>query len=138
MTADPDWLQWEDAWRPAREAIFGRKPPDLKPLAELLRSDIPVSPGMRDALAELLDPRVPAIYDLRLEIKKTSPPAYKSDGGFQLWLRVARAFRDERQSGTSYEEAAAIVGEDNGIDPRHVRRLIKKAEKFLARLRGED
>ena len=48
------------------------KPPDAKRLVELLRSGAPMSLGIRDLLAELLDPGEPDIMGGKLVYQKTS------------------------------------------------------------------
>src|ERR1700730_12044249 len=45
--------------------------PDPKPLADMLRSERPIPAGIRDTLAELLDPGHPEYLGCKLELKDT-------------------------------------------------------------------
>jgi hypothetical protein len=60
-----------DDWINAVEAFIAWTPPDQKPLAAMLRGDAPIPPGIRDALAELIDPGKPEYLGCKLVLKET-------------------------------------------------------------------
>jgi hypothetical protein len=49
----------EDEWINAVLALICNIPASPKPLAAMLRGDTPIPPGIRDTLAELIDPGEP-------------------------------------------------------------------------------
>jgi hypothetical protein len=61
----------EDEWRNAVTAFIAGTPQDPKPLAAMLRGDTPIPPGIRDALAELIDPGKPEYLGCKLVLKET-------------------------------------------------------------------
>jgi hypothetical protein len=51
----------DDEWTNAIAALIASTEPDTKLLATCFRGEKPIPPGIRDALAELLDPRAASI-----------------------------------------------------------------------------
>lgn len=110
------------------------KLPNAKPLVELLRGDLPVPLGIRDLLAELLDPDVPDIMGGKLIYKKTS--------GIERAISELRAVFDYyklRDKGELSQEAAVRAGEIHRITDRTVYNYIRSdyLRRLGARLRGK-
>ena len=60
-----------DLWINAVLALAACTPKNPKPLAAMLRGDTPIPPGIRDALAELIDPGKPEYLGCKLVLKET-------------------------------------------------------------------
>jgi hypothetical protein len=128
------------------------KLPDAKPLVELLRGDLPMPLGIRDILAELLDPGEPDIMGGKLIFKKTS--------GIERVIGrvVARGEADELGTTVkvvdsellavfeyykliaekqSSQLAAFHAGELHGVVDRTIYRFRDRLIAFGARLRGK-
>jgi hypothetical protein len=61
----------EDEWENAVLALICNIPASPKPLAAKLRGDTPISPGIRNTLAELIDPGKPEYLGCKLVFKET-------------------------------------------------------------------
>jgi|GEM_PF-3525916 hypothetical protein len=61
----------EELWQNAVLSLIASVPPDPKPLASMLRSRNAIPAGIRDTLAELLDPGEPDYLGVRLQICET-------------------------------------------------------------------
>jgi hypothetical protein len=72
----------DDEWTNAIMALIASTEPDTKLLAMWLRSEKPIPPGIRDALAEPLNPGEPPLYNVRLtpEFIWTRSPRVKFGG----------------------------------------------------------
>jgi len=104
--------------------------PDVQPLVELLRSDIPMTAGARDALAELLSPGDPPINNWKLvpeRIKRIDPIAKQLDG--------VAAFEKNRGAGMTAEVAAENTGVRGG---RQINRYRESLERLGQRIHGKD
>ena len=69
----------DDEWSNAIAALIASTEPDTKLLAMWLRSEKPIPPGIRDALAELLNPGEPPLYNVRLTPEFITPPNKECD-----------------------------------------------------------
>jgi hypothetical protein len=120
--------------------------PDTKPLADLLRTySTPMPPGVRDLLAEYLNPGKPDICGGRLMyeptdgIRRVVGSEVDDDGGL---LSLVADYHDEverrkaaGEPGPS-QEAAITVGEKSGQSDRTVYRRLQEWRALVARLRG--
>lgn len=61
----------DDEWINAVLALICNRPESPKPLAAMLRGDTPIPPGIRDTLAELIDPGEPEYLGCKLVFKET-------------------------------------------------------------------
>jgi hypothetical protein len=133
----------EDVWLKAINEL-----PDTKPLADLLRTySVPMPPGARDFLAELLSPGDPDIYGGRLVYKPTG--TFRQIAGKERLigqdnglLSLVKDYYDEverrKRAGEKdpSQGAAAAIGEKTGQDGRTVYRKVKAWRALVARLRG--
>jgi hypothetical protein len=126
----------EDVWLKAFNEL-----PDTKPLADLLRTySVPMPPGARDFLAELLSPGDPNIYGGRLVYKPTD--TFRQVAGDNGLLSLVKDYYDEverrKRAGEKdpSQGAAATIGEKTGQDGRTVYRKVKALRALVARLRG--
>lgn len=124
----------DDVWLNAIAAF-----PNVKPLAELLRSEAPLSLGVRHLLAEMLVPGEPAIEKFHLECKPN--PSFE-DG---LWkLSVETRYHLNRAEGLGSEEAAERTGDPSAgirqVGVRQVHRIVKEqtGRRLSRRLKGQD
>jgi hypothetical protein len=123
----------EDIWLNAMAKL-----PNTRALAALLRThELPMPPGIRNLLAELLSPGSPDISGGRL--------VYKPTKGIELaieeWLPPVADYYAEaerqRQTGKSdaSQNAAARVGRRNKRSDRTVYRKLRAWRSLVARLR---
>jgi hypothetical protein len=61
----------EDEWTNAVLALICNIPASPKPLAAMLRGDTPITRGIRDTFAELIDPGEPEYLGCKLVLKET-------------------------------------------------------------------
>jgi hypothetical protein len=120
--------------------------PDTRALADLLRTySMPMPPGIRDLLAELLNPGDPDICGGRLVYKPTDAirriVGSEKEGDEGLLSLVYR-YHDEvgrrRRAGKKdpSQGAAEAVGEKSGQSDRNVYRKVRFWRDFVARLRS--
>lgn len=109
--------------------------PDVRPLAQLLRSNAPMSAAVRKLLAELLLPQDPPIERFILE-----PKLNKDFDKMLRKLDVVSEYRMATGSGASSELAAGEAGTKQNITGRQVFRYLKEdlPQKLGERLRGKD
>src|ERR1700730_15088970 len=93
----------EDEWINAVQALICNIPASPKPLAAMLRGDTPIPRGIRDTLAELLDPGEPPLYNVRLTPKFIETPN-KDETFFTKWIAVGLYDR-LRADGATQEDA---------------------------------
>lgn len=142
----------EDEWINAGCAIIGRgffpgpltrpdlKPirPDLRPMAALLRGNKPIPCGIRDLLAELLDPGDPPLQNVRLTPEFINTER-KDVELFQKWIAVG-VYDRLRAEGASEEdalmEATKIFTRDKSVVHRSRIFIHEFIPKLLKRVRG--
>ena len=124
----------EEEWAPAMLAATTRSTPDLRPLAQMLRADRPIPPGVRDWLAELCDPGKPDYLGARFQVVATQ--TIHKQGEAIRHREVAVEFARARRSGETAEVAAERIGEAYGMDARTVQRHASTWRKLMERLRG--
>ena len=124
----------DDIWLNAIAAF-----PDVKPLIDLLRSDLPMTPGARDLIAEMLMPGNPPIDKFQLECKPN--PQFDD----MLWkVSVEAKYRSNRADGLGSEEAAEQTGDPvagvRQVGVRQVHRVVgeKTGLRLHKRLKGQD
>jgi hypothetical protein len=123
-----------DIWLNAMAAF-----PDVKPLVDLLRSDVPMPQGIRDLVAEMLAPGDPPIEAFRLECKR-NPAFNKTLSKFDIETR----YRANFAAGMDSDEAAKQTGDPNAgvrqVGVRQVHRIVKdrSAKRLHKRLKGQD
>jgi hypothetical protein len=132
----PDAFSLENIWLNA----FARLP-DAKPLADLLRDySTPMPPGIRDQLAEMLNPGDPDIVGGRLVFTPT-------DGigrAVEEWLPLVIGYRAEADRrkragrGDASQNAAKFVGKQSKTSDRTVYRKLQAWRALVARLRGSS
>jgi hypothetical protein len=114
-----------DEWINAGCAVIATTPPDLKPMAALLRSKKPIPDDLRDLLAELLDPGEPPLYNVRL-----TPEFIQTDNKerefFEKWMAVC-AYDRLRAMGVSEKSALMVAAT---VFPRE-KSVFFKARKFI-------
>lgn len=118
----------DDIWLNALGAL-----PDVQPVVRLLRSDAPITPGVRDILAELLSPGDPPISDFELV-----PQRIKKFDKMLDQLEKLAPYAQEREAGQSAQAAAIEAGEATGVDERTIFRYRENLRRFSERLRGVD
>jgi TPR repeat protein len=128
-----DWSN-EDIWLNAIAAF-----PDVKPLVDLLRSNLHMPPGARDLLAEMLMPGDPPIEKFQLECKPN--PDFET----VLWkLSVEAKYHMNKAAGLGSEEAAEQTGDPSAgvrkVGVRQVLRVVKEQTKrrLHQRLKRQD
>jgi hypothetical protein len=104
---------------------------DRRALASLLKSGMPVPPGIAYLLGELLVPSDPPLLELRVEPKRT-----KTLGKALNKLNATREYKHRLSSGQSSQDAAADIGERYGVSDRHVYRWLGEdvPTQFKARI----
>jgi len=94
-------------WTYANIALQYRKPPDSRPLAALLRSEKPIPRGIREGLAELLDPGKLILSDITLKpARKRGVTPRKLEFFVKSW-RAVNMYEDLRRAGKSADVARA-------------------------------
>jgi hypothetical protein len=105
----------EDEWLNAGCAMIANTPPDLKPMAALLRTfEKPIPDGLRDLLADLLDPGDPPRHNARLKLEFISAEfstANKEAAFYEKWIAVD-AYDRLRAEGMSEEDALTKLAND--------------------------
>jgi len=114
-----------DEWLNAGAGIIATIPPDPKPMAALLRSKKPIPDGLRDLLAELLDPGEPPLYNVRLTPEFINPPS-KDVEFFKKW-NATGLYDRLRAKGVSEKDA---LREANKIFLRE-KSVFHKGRKFI-------
>jgi hypothetical protein len=104
-----------DEWINAGCAMIANTPPDLKPMAALLRDvNKPIPPGIRDLLADLLDPGETPPHNARLALKFISAEfstPNKEAAFYEKWIAV-NAYGRLRAEGMSEEDALVKLAND--------------------------
>jgi hypothetical protein len=132
-------IDHEDAWINAINALARLSGRDKKvvsdpdPLVRLLRSDTPMTPGARDALAELLSPGDPPIFDFVLEPKRVG----KFDNLLTAFDAV-ESYAKKIEDGQSSQVAAEEAGDEHLVTDRQIYRYLDKVRRLGERLRGAD
>jgi len=111
----------------------GQKP-NLEPLAELLRSDAPLSKTARFALAELMDKKF-KMLDVCLVPRVTNARKH-ADERRAKYEPIIKAMVAELRAGATVEDAAASVAEKLNISDRWAIQKWKDAERALPWLYG--
>jgi hypothetical protein len=128
-----------DEWINAGCAMMANTPPDLKPMAALLRGNKPIPCGIRDLLAELLDPGDPPLFNVRLTPEFISTPN-KETALFMKWIAVG-VYDRLRAEGVSEEdalmEAAKIFPREKSVFHRSRIFIHEVVPKLLKRIRHE-
>jgi hypothetical protein len=105
----------EDEWMNAGYAMIANTPPDLKPMAALLRSKKPIPDGLRDLLADLLDPGEAPLHNVRLTLEFISTEFIstpnKEAAFYEKWIAVD-AYDRFRAEGMSEEDALTKLAND--------------------------
>ena len=115
----------DDEWTNAIMALIASTEPDTKLLAMWLHSEKPITPEIRDALAELLTPGEPPLYNVRLTPEFITTPN-KEVAFFTKWTAVGLYDR-LRADGASEKEA---LREANKIFPCE-KTVFHKARIFI-------
>lgn len=124
----------DDVWLNAIAAF-----PDVGPFVKLLRSDVPMPPGARDLLAEMLAPGKPPIDGWQLQ-PVPNPDWDKTLEKFSIETR----YHQNQAAGMKSEQAAQNVGDQEvgvrQVGVRQVHRIVaeKTAERLHKRLKGQD
>jgi hypothetical protein len=112
--------------------------PDTRPLADLLRTySTPMPPGVRDLLAELLNPGKPDICGFQLVCRPTGG----IDEAIEA-LKLAHSYHVETErlkkaGGRDPSQAAAeTIGAENEMSDRSVYRRVRLLREITLRLRG--
>lgn len=105
---------FRDAWDATGTAIFGSSEPDVRPLVAMLRGNAPIPPGIRDMLAELLDPDVHDYCDFKLELRDVSTTKKGLAVEFDN-LIIAVDYERRLASGQKGEDAAQEIAENRGV-----------------------
>jgi hypothetical protein len=106
-----------------------------KPLADMLRGSSPVPAGVRDCLAELLDPSPGCPYGLILRIEDTKTPKQFDTEWNDKWP-IVDMYRTNLAAGMTVECAAEKTGKCFGVNERTVRRYndnVDALNQFLKR-----
>jgi len=116
--------------------LFGRTPPDLTALVELLRSDRPISDGIRDMLAEMIDPDSNGYLYLRLKLVDIEGKVRNQARDVQT-LEIAAYHEKLKISGKSSNKAAIETGEKYRMEDRRVYSRLQEAKALLGWLKGK-
>ncbi len=119
---------------PAMLAVTAQSSPDLQPLAEMLRGNRPIPPGVRDWLAELCDPGKPNYLGVQLNVVLTSTIRKQAEA--IRHREVSVKFFEARRGGETAEVAAERIGEEYVMNARTVQRHAAAWKKLTERLRG--
>ncbi len=103
---------------------------DLKPLAAMLRGNMPIPRWVRHELADYIDPS--ERIGFRLCVKWAGSRSQCDT--YVKSLKVAAAYKRQRALGFSSEDASFHVAEQHGIDPRSVLRHVKSWRQRVKRL----
>jgi hypothetical protein len=128
-----------DEWMNAGCAIIATTPPDLKPMAALLRSEKPFPHELRDLLAELLDPGEPPLYNVKLTPKRIQTE-HKEATLFNRTIVAVIEYDMLCNEGKSAIEARADVTKKYGwnCDESTFNRRRRQVHAHQKRVRGED
>jgi hypothetical protein len=113
-----------DPWIAAINAF-----PDVRPLAELLRSGVPIDDATRHLLAEMIDPGFPPLSARRFELK----PNKKFKKAIGQFL-AAGEYEKKRKEGITSEIAAEEAGAQMNVGSRSVHRYRKVLDRYAERL----
>jgi hypothetical protein len=114
-------------WTYAYIALQYRKPPDPRPLAALLRSEKPIPRGIRENLAELLDPGKVILSTIILKPVRSRGVTQRKLEFFAKSLRAVIRYDQLRHAGKSAEVARGEVTKkynwacDESVFNRHMR-----------------
>jgi hypothetical protein len=129
MSDDQGEHEIDDLWLNAFAAF-----PDVRPLVRLLRCpSVPMPPGARDTLAELLSPVDPPIDSFVLELKPNA-----KFGKMFPEIDAVYSYANARDAGESSENAAAKAGEQHLVVARQIHRYRARLKRLGDRLRGAD
>ncbi len=104
----------DDEWLDASAAIFGAKDPDVRPLVKMLRGNAPIPSGVRDMLAELLDPSVADYCDFKLELLDVSTKRNGLGKQFDDMM-IAGEYERRLALGEKAENVAQDIADKKGI-----------------------
>jgi len=127
-----DELPWENA----SLAIFAQSEADLKPLATLLRGDLPIPPGIRHIIADLVDPDGPGVQRFRLELTNDETKRNNNLKYINQIIPVVVKYKSLLAEGISSQDAAITVAGNFSISDRTVYRYVKEHEDMLKSLKG--
>src|ERR1700730_9023539 len=140
MHADAREMNDLDEWMNAGCALIATTQPDPKPMAALLRSNKPFPDGLRDLLAELLDPGEPPLYNVRLT-PKSIQTALKETELFKM-INVVAEYENLRNAGKSAIDARADAmgkyGPHGWSDESVFNGKRRRVRKLMKRVRSED
>jgi hypothetical protein len=128
-----------DKWLNAGSAVIATTPPDLKPMAALLRSEKPFPHELRDLLAELLDPGEPPLYNVKLTPKRIQTES-KEAKLFNKIIVAVIEYDKLRNAGKSANDARAYVTKKYGWDCEVsvFNRRRRSVHAHMKRVRCED
>jgi hypothetical protein len=132
-----EFLAMGEEWQRAVEALIGSGSPSPKQLADMLRGDKSIPTGVRELLAELLDPGEPEYLFLCLELKSTKTEPQR-ERYFSKELSAALLFGKLRWEGKDYNEAIAAVKKRFILEEKTTQRSRRKFVKLEERLHGKD
>jgi hypothetical protein len=115
----------DDEWINAGCAMIGTTQPDPKPMTALLRSKKPIPDGLRELLAELLDPGEPPLYNVRLTPKFIE--TRNKDVAFYMQWNAVGLYDRLRAEGVSERDA---LREAYKIFPRE-KSVFLKSRQFI-------
>jgi hypothetical protein len=131
-----EFLDMGEEWQGAIEALLASNTPNPEPLAALIRGSASVPSGVREVLAELLDPQEPEYLYFRLELKSTKTPDQRRRLLEMEW-KVAVLYEKLRGDGKSSKEAIAAVREKFLCEERMILRHVRKWDDLEERFSKE-
>ena len=105
----------EDIWEQAFRAL-----PDMRPIARLIRSDVPMPPAARYRLAALLTPGNPPMWEWKFSCEEN-----KDFKKVRRNLDVEDKYRGKMADGIRSEEAAEQAGSQYNIGDRRVHQIME-------------
>jgi hypothetical protein len=116
------------SWSAALDALNEHS--DVRPLAELLRSDAAVPPEVRGVIAEMLDPKLGKhLFNVQLVPKQTNAFRKSMQRHFRDRARVAEIER-QRETHTSVERAIRAAAERLRVSDETLWAHWKAQQKF--------
>ncbi len=119
-------------------ALIARTPPNPVPFATLLRGGGDIPAGIREALAELLDPGEPSLYDLKLVTEETRKTKKQNDDWLLSLATAAKYDRLQTERATNIAQAFSVetAGGTKHITERTVYRYRRYWNDLYSRLKG--
>jgi hypothetical protein len=131
-----EFLDMGEEWQGAIEALLASNTPNPKPLAALIRGSASIPSGVREVLAELLNPQEPEYLYFCLELRSTKTPEQRRRL-LETETKVAVLYEKLRGDGQSSKEAIAAVREKFLCEERTILRYVQKWNDLGERLRTE-